>query len=72
VQLVESIFKAETEGNLNVAKKILKEEGVKGETMLLEGAPADVIVDYARNNNYDLIVIGSRVKMPLKELFLEV
>jgi len=59
---VESIFKAETEGNLNVAKKILKEEGVKGETLLLEGTPADVIVDHARDNNYDLIVIGSKGK----------
>ncbi|WP_353684737.1 universal stress protein [Thermodesulfovibrio sp. 3907-1M] len=57
---VESIFKAEVEGNLRRAQEILNERGMKGETVILEGTPADVIVDYA--NNYDLIVIGSKGK----------
>lgn len=58
---VESIFKAEVEGNLKKAQEILNEKGVKGETIMLEGSPADVIVDYAKNS-YDLIVIGSKGK----------
>lgn len=58
---VESIFKAEVEGNLKKAQEILNEKGVKGETIILEGTPADVIVDYAKNS-YDLIVIGSQGK----------
>ncbi|ACI21438.1 universal stress protein [Thermodesulfovibrio yellowstonii] len=58
---VEGIFKAEFEGNLKKAQEILNEKGVKGETIILEGSPADVIVDYAKNG-YDLIVIGSKGK----------
>lgn len=57
---VESIFKAEVEGNLRRAQEILNEKGVKGQTVILEGNPADVIVDYA--NNYDLVVMGSKGK----------
>jgi len=59
---LEGMFKAEAEGNLNVAKDILKEKGVEGETLLLEGTPSDVIVDFARDNQFDLIVIGSKGK----------
>lgn len=58
---VESFFRAEVEGNLNKAQKILEEKGVRGETVILEGSPADVIVEYAKNN-YDLIVVGSKGK----------
>lgn len=58
---VEGIFKAEVEGNLKRAQEILNEKGVKGETIILEGTPADVIVDYAKNG-FDLIVIGSKGK----------
>ncbi len=58
---VEAIFKAEMEGNLNRARQILEEKGVKGETIILEGTPADVIVDYSKNA-FDLIVLGSKGK----------
>lgn len=59
---VEGIFKAEVEGNLKKAQEILEEKGVRGDTIILEGTPADVIVDYAKNNNISLIVIGSKGK----------
>jgi len=59
---VESIFKVEVEGNLKKAQDILNEKGVKGTSLILDGSPADVIVDYAKNNNFDLIVIGSKGK----------
>jgi nucleotide-binding universal stress UspA family protein len=59
---VEGIFKTETEGNLNAAKKIMEERGVIGETLILEGTPSDVIVDYAKDNKIDLIVMGSKGK----------
>ncbi len=58
---VEAIFKAEMEGNLNRARQILEGKGVKGETIILEGTPADVIVDYSKNA-FDLIVLGSKGK----------
>ncbi|MCS7202835.1 MAG: universal stress protein [Thermodesulfovibrio sp.] len=59
---VESIFRAETEGNLRKAEEILSEKGVRGQTLILEGTPADVIVEYAKNNNVDLLVMGSKGK----------
>ncbi len=59
---IESIFRAEVEGNLKTASKILEEKGVRGETLILEGSPADIIIDYAKDNSYSLIVIGSKGK----------
>lgn len=44
---------------------------MKGETIILEGSPADVIVDYAKNG-YDLIVIGSKGKDATERTLLEV
>lgn len=59
---IEGIFKSEVEGNLKRAEEILNEKGVRGETIILEGNPADVIVDYAKDNGFDLIVMGSKGK----------
>ncbi|MCX8033966.1 MAG: universal stress protein [Thermodesulfovibrio sp.] len=59
---VEGIFRAETEGNLSKAEEILKGKEVKGNTLILEGNPSEVIVEYAKNNHIDLIVIGTKGK----------
>ncbi|WP_342431562.1 universal stress protein [Neobacillus sp. FSL H8-0543] len=39
-------------------------------TVLLEGNPGQMIVDYVRQNDADLVVMGSRGLSGLKELFL--
>ncbi len=50
-----------TESILLEAKKIAKEAGIKDvKTQVKEGKPARTIVDFANNNNMDLIVMGSR------------
>lgn len=59
---VEAIFRAEVEGNLKIAEEILKEKEVRGQTLILDGNPADAIVEYAKNKGFDLIVIGSKGK----------
>lgn len=59
---VTDLFRVEAEGNLRQAEDILNERGVRGEKLILEGNPADVIVDFAENNNFDFIVIGSKGK----------
>lgn len=53
--------------NLENAKKILEEmkEAIKDypysvDTVYKEGRPANQIVDYAKKNNYDLIIMGNR------------
>ncbi|MCX8031374.1 MAG: universal stress protein [Thermodesulfovibrionales bacterium] len=59
---VEAIFKTEAEGNLKKAEEILNRKEVKGQTLVLEGSPADVIVEFAKDNKINLVVIGSKGK----------
>lgn len=59
---VMGILRAEAEGNLKQAENILNEKGVRGQKLILEGNPADQIVDFAKNNGIDLIVMGSKGK----------
>ncbi|WNF38677.1 universal stress protein [Bacillaceae bacterium IKA-2] len=40
------------------------------EIVLLKGHPAEMILDYAKNRNADLIIIGSRGLSTFKEIFL--
>ncbi|HII79873.1 MAG TPA: universal stress protein [Methanosarcina sp.] len=40
-------------------KKIIEGSGVEVREVLLEGHPGDEIIDYAENNNIDLIVMGT-------------
>lgn len=42
----------------------------KTKTILLEGNPAEVIVDVIKENDADLVVMGSRGLSGIKELFL--
>lgn len=42
------------------ASKSLKEQGIPVRTILLEGHPAEAILNYAREQSQDLIVMGSR------------
>ncbi|OAH59590.1 MULTISPECIES: universal stress protein [Bacillaceae] len=65
------------EANLEVAREMMKEvEGKlemvpnKTETFIIDGNPAQTIEEFAKNNNVDLIVMGSRGLGGVKELFL--
>lgn len=42
----------------------------KTKTLVLEGNPAQIIVEFAKENETDLIVLGSRGLSGLKEIFL--
>ncbi|MCS7198893.1 MAG: universal stress protein [Caldimicrobium sp.] len=57
-----NIYRAEASGVIEGIKNILKEEGLDAHTIILEGKPSEVIVDYARDNNIDLIIVGSTGK----------
>ncbi|KKI90762.1 hypothetical protein WQ54_18600 [Bacillus sp. SA1-12] len=50
------------------AKRMLDHHHVDGEVTILDGDPADVIVSFARENNANLIVVGSRDHSGLKRL----
>ncbi len=65
------------EANLEAAREMMKEveETLKAipnktETYIVEGNPAQKIEEFAKNNNADLIIMGSRGLGGLKELFL--
>ncbi|TXC89752.1 universal stress protein [Metabacillus litoralis] len=50
------------------AQRILDDHNVDGEVKVAYGEPSDEIVNYAKNNDGDLIIIGSRDISGLKRL----
>jgi len=73
---IESVRKAE-EAEFSAAKEALDilEESLKSipnktKTFTLKGSPAATIVDFIKENNIDLVVMGSRGLSGLKEMFL--
>lgn len=59
---VNSLYRAEMEGIMSGVVDLMKEKGIEAKTMILDGSPADVIVDHARAIAADLIVVGSTGK----------
>lgn len=55
---------------LNNAKDLLDKEGLKVSVVYKVGDPARQIVDFAKKEHYDLIIIGSRGLGNFKELML--
>lgn len=51
-------------------KAILKKAGVEAELLLREGDPADEIVRVAREEGFDLIIVGHRGLSPVKAFLL--
>lgn len=48
----------------------MEHAGVKGNVEMIQGAPAEVILEYAKQNDIDLIVIGSRGLGGIREFVL--
>ncbi|MGO4887701.1 universal stress protein [Anaerobacillus sp. MEB173] len=55
---------------LDDVKVSLEDLPNKKEIVMLKGRPAEMIVDYAKNRNTDLLVIGSRGLSTFKEIIL--
>ncbi|MCQ6279262.1 universal stress protein [Bacillus sp. EB600] len=61
----------EAKKNLNEAEKYVKDHlPNRVSTFVLEGTPAEMIVEFVKQNDADLVVMGSRGLSGLKELFL--
>lgn len=58
------------QGMLAEVKDSLNELPNQTEIVMLKGHPAEMILEYARNRNADLIVIGSRGLSTFKEIVL--
>jgi nucleotide-binding universal stress UspA family protein len=54
----------------DATKKVEEKSTVTLSSMLVEGRPADKIIEVAQKGKYDLIVIGSRGLGGIKEFFL--
>lgn len=65
---------AEVEGlrlnKLEAVAKKAKEEGIEFEIKILRGEPAPTIIKHANENDFDMLVIGSRGLNKLQEMVL--
>jgi nucleotide-binding universal stress UspA family protein len=60
----------QSEAATALAQVKAKGEGVEVETVILEGKPAAEIVNYAKEQNVDLIVVGTQGKKGIERLLL--
>jgi nucleotide-binding universal stress UspA family protein len=68
VSLIEQ--KKKSQAVLDNAKACLSELPGRVDTVILEGNPAEVILEYANKRSFDLIVMGSKGMSGLKSLFI--
>ena len=62
--------KQEKKKILSDAAKVFKKRGIKAHTIFKEGHPSHTIINVARDEGFDMIVIGSRGLSGLKKAFL--
>lgn len=55
---------------LTAVESIIKQSAVAYKLEILHGSPGETIVDYAKQHNVDLVVIGSRGLNTLQEMVL--
>lgn len=67
---ITKLYRAEIEGAMEGVKEMLGEKGIEAETIILEGSPADVIVDHAKGMGMNLIVVGSKGKQATERTIL--
>lgn len=67
---VTRLYRAEIEGAMEGVEALLKEKGVEAEIIIIEGSPADVIVDHAKGMGMNLIVVGSTGKQATERTIL--
>ncbi len=58
------------EEHLNEAASKFKDKGIEPKTILKEGHPVEVILEFAKKNNIDLIAMGSKGSSGLGNVFL--
>ncbi len=70
VEPIEDYLKEAAEGFVGSVKKIFQENGVKFDTMLVEGHPVEKIMKTAQQTKADLIVMGSHGRSALAAAIL--
>ncbi|AWR94734.1 universal stress protein [Acidianus brierleyi] len=67
--VIESVYN-KAKSDIEEAKKLASQKGVNAEGVVLEGDPANAILDYVSKNNADLIITGSRGLSTFKRMLL--
>lgn len=67
--VIESVY-SKAKSDIEEAKKVASQKGVNAEGVVLEGDPANAILDYVSKNNADLIITGSRGLSTFKRMLL--
>lgn len=62
--------KKENQEILSKCSEIAHQKGITIKSVLLQGNPAPVILDYSKKENFDLVIMGSRGMGKFKELIL--
>jgi nucleotide-binding universal stress UspA family protein len=63
-------YKKENQDILSKCTEIAIQKGLTIKTLLLEGNPASLILDYSKKEKFDLLIMGSRGLGKFKELIL--
>jgi len=58
-EMMYELLENEANGATESVEELAKKEGVNVETVVLEGHPSHEIIEFADNNNIDLIVMGT-------------
>jgi nucleotide-binding universal stress UspA family protein len=63
-------YKKENQDILSKCSEIATQKALTIKTLLLQGNPASVILDYSKQGKFDLLIMGSRGMGKFKELIL--
>jgi nucleotide-binding universal stress UspA family protein len=63
-------YKKENEEILSKCSEIARKKGLTINTILLQGNPASIILDFSKKEKYDIVIMGSRGMGKFKELIL--
>ncbi len=69
-QTIYDTIRTKDEDDLEKEVKSLKNDGYNAKGVLLEGSPADAIMEYANKNGVDMIVVGSRGLSTFRSMLL--
>jgi nucleotide-binding universal stress UspA family protein len=63
-------YKKEKQDILSKCSEIATKKGVTIKTVLLQGNPASIILDFSKKEKYDIVIMGSRGMGKFKEIIL--
>lgn len=63
-------YKKEKQDILSKCSEIATKKGVTIKTVLLQGNPSSIILDFSKKEKYDIVIMGSRGMGKFKEIIL--